>query len=88
MTLWKRPPIRLTERDRDLITFRFANPQLTIRQIASHLLLRPGELSRLLQLKEGQLLLDDLAYDRTVLPWQDYRLSPKLYLRAITAPGK
>lgn len=56
MTLWKRPPIRLTERDRDLITFRFANPQLTIRQITSHLLLQPGELSRLLQLKEGRRL--------------------------------
>jgi hypothetical protein len=88
MTLWKRPPIRLTERERDLIAFRFANPQLSVRQITSYLLLKPGELSRLLQLKEGQLLLDDLAYDRTVLPWQDYRLSPKLYLRAITTPGK
>jgi hypothetical protein len=88
MTLWKCPPIRLTERERDLIAFRFANPQLTIRQINQLLLLQPGELSRLLQLREGQELLHALAYDRTDLPWQNYRLSPKLYLRVITAPGK
>jgi hypothetical protein len=86
MTLWKRSPIRLTERE--LIAFRFANPQLTIRQSTSHLLLQPGAFSRLLQLREGRALLHALAYGRTVLPWQNYRLSPKLYLRAITAPGK
>ena len=83
MSLWKRPPIRLTERERDLIAFRFANPQLSVRQITSYLLLKPGELSRLLQLKEGQELLADLAGDRTVLPWRDYRLWPKLYLRPV-----
>jgi hypothetical protein len=88
MTLWKRPPIRLTERERDLISFRFANPQLTVRQLFSYLLLRPGELSRMLRLGKGRALLHALAYGRTVLPWQNYRLSPKLYLRAITAPGK
>ena len=49
--------------------------------------MQPGELNRLLQLKEGRALLHALAYDRTDLPWQNYRLSPKLY-RAITAPGK
>jgi hypothetical protein len=88
MTLWKRPPIRLTERERDLIAFRFANPQLTVRQLSLHLLLQPGELSRLLQFREGRALLHALAYGRTVLPYQNYRLSPKLYLRAITMPGK
>jgi hypothetical protein len=53
-----------------------------------YLLLKPSELSRLLRLEEGQQLLKDLAYGRTVLPWQNYRHSPKLYLRAVTAPRK
>jgi hypothetical protein len=88
MSLRKQPPVRLTERERDLIAFRFANPQLSIRQITSYLLLQPGELSRLLRLKEGQQLLDDLAYDRTVLPWREYRIWSKLYLRAVTEPEK
>jgi hypothetical protein len=59
-----------------------------VRQLSSHLLLEPGELSSLLQLREGHALLHDLTWGRTDLPWQDYRLSPKLYLRAVTTPGK
>jgi hypothetical protein len=78
----------LTDRERDLLAFRFANPHLTIRQITSALLLQPGELGHLLRLRKGRELLHALAYDRTDLPWQKYRFSPKLYLRAITAPGK
>jgi hypothetical protein len=84
MNLWKRPPVRLTERERELIAFRFASPPP---RFPASCCCSPAS-SRLLQLREGRVLLHALAYGRTVLPWQNYRLSPKLYLRAITAPRK
>jgi hypothetical protein len=78
----------LTDRERQLIAFRVTNPHLSVRQITSMLLLQPGELTRLLQLKKGRRLWHDLTWGRSDLPWQNYRLSPKLYLRAITTPEK
>ena len=89
MSLWKQLPVQLTERERFLIAFRFANPQLSIRQINQLLLLQPGELSRLATAQgRPAAALEDLAHGRTVLPWREYRIWPKLYLRAVTEPEK
>jgi hypothetical protein len=79
MSLWKQPPVQLTERERELIAFRFANPQLTVRQLSSHLLLPPGELNRLLRLKEGREMMYDLAMRLGPQDlWPSYRLPVSL----------
>src|SRR5215472_6396918 len=44
MAPWCRPPRRLTPGEHQLIRYRYANPQLTVRQISGILLLQPGEL--------------------------------------------
>jgi hypothetical protein len=79
MSLWKRPPVRPTERERELIAFRYANPQLTVRQISGILLLQPGELNRLLRLKEGRELMHALATGSTTLDWTKYRVPARLF---------
>ena len=65
----------LSIRDRDILIFWYANPDLTRRKLSSLLLLSPGELSRLLRLKEGKELINDLI--QTSAPrdfWPEYRL--------------
>ena len=79
MSLWKRPAAQLTERERELIAFRFANPQLTVRQISGILLLQPGELNRLLRLEEGRELMHALATGSTTHDWTKYLLPARLF---------
>ena len=56
-----RPHLVLSERDRKILIFRYANPDFTAQQLAATLCLLPGELSRLLRLKEGRELMNWLA---------------------------
>jgi hypothetical protein len=83
MSLWKRPPVRLTDRDIGLLAFRYANPHLTIRQITSILLLQPGELSRLLRLKEARWLLHDFATGYRTCNLDTWRLPRAFCLQVV-----
>ena len=70
-----RPAVSLSDRDRDIIEFFYANPDLTPRQLADALLLPPGELSRLLRLKAGRELINDLIAQFCPADlWPEYRL--------------
>lgn len=70
-----RPTVKLTERERTILIFRYANPDFTAQQFNANLLLRPGELARILRLKEGRELLDSLIANFTPPDlWPEYRL--------------
>jgi hypothetical protein len=51
----------LSNREREILIFRYANPELTIRQLSFLLSLLPGELTRLLRLEEAKEYFDVLV---------------------------
>ncbi len=65
----------LSIRDRDILIFLYANPDLTPQKLSSLLLLSPGELIRLRRLKAGKEKISELI--QTTAPrdfWPEYRL--------------
>ena len=49
-----RRAVKLSEREREAITYFYANPDMRLRELTTALGLRRGELLRLLRLKEGR----------------------------------
>ncbi len=65
----------LSIREREILIYRYANPELTHRQLSRLLNLLPGELTRLLRLKEGVELHYDLIATRAPNElWPEFRL--------------
>ena len=70
-----RRAVKLSEREREAITFFYANPDIRHQELATALGLQPGELLRLLRLKEGRELINLLV--ASFAPehlWPKYRL--------------
>ena len=71
-----RTPIRLTDRERKIIIFRYANPDYTSQAFAAALCLWPGEVPRLLRLREGRELINSLVENFAPQDfWPEYRLA-------------
>jgi hypothetical protein len=70
-----RAPIRLTDRERKIIIFWYANPDYTTHALAAELCTCPGEVSRLLRLQQGRELINSLV-QKFAPPdlWPDYCL--------------
>ena len=70
-----RPAVKLSEREREAITYFYANPDIRLRELTTALGLQPGELLRLLRLIEGRELINFLV--ASFAPehlWPKYRL--------------